>query len=140
MKELLLTFRGRITRKQIWTAVLAYVVIAVVTVVLFKAMTIVIPGSIDEDGAFSVDGLAALPYIALGLAYVVFSIWSGICVGIKRYHDRDKSGWWLLIQLVPIIGAIWYFVEVFCLSGTPGPNRFGPDPLGRSAMVPPPVV
>lgn len=131
MKELLLTYRGRITRRQIWTAVLAYIGIAVVTFVLFKVLTIVIPGSIDEDGDFAVEGVRALPFLALGLAYLIFSIWSGICVGIKRYHDHDKSGWWLLIQLVPVVGPIWYFVESFCLAGTPGPNRFGPDPLGR---------
>jgi len=136
MKELLLTYRGRITRGQIWTALLAHFGIAVVTVVLFKVLMIAIPGSVDEDGDFSVEGVRALPFLALGLAYLAFGIWSGICVGIKRYHDRDKSGWWLLIQLVPVIGSVWYFVESFCLSGTPGPNRFGPDPLGRETASP----
>ena len=43
-----------------------------------------------------------------------------ILVDIKRRHDRDKSGWWMPILFVPIIGAIWLF-----LAGTPGPNRFG---------------
>ncbi len=62
--------------------------------------------------------------IALALVY------PGINLGIKRFHDRDKSGWWVLIILVPIIGPIWYFIEAGCLRGTVGPNRFGPDPLG----------
>lgn len=134
MKELLLTYNGRINRSKIWLSILYYIGAAVVAFVLFKVLSMVIPGEIDEDGSFHVEGLKAIPYIVLGIAYVVFNIWSGICVGIKRYHDRDKSGWWLLIQLVPIVGPIWYFVEAFCLRGTVGPNRFGPDPITAPAQ------
>jgi uncharacterized membrane protein YhaH (DUF805 family) len=47
----------------------------------------------------------------------------------KRCHDRDRSGWFQLISLIPLIGSIWLLVEVGFLRGTPGPNRFGPDPL-----------
>ena len=88
---------------------------------------------------------------------------ASIAVGIKRLHDRDKSGWWLLLfYLVPsilssigvflmfygigaeetgstiggvVIGLagfailVWAFIEMGCLRGTVGPNRFGPDPL-----------
>jgi uncharacterized membrane protein YhaH (DUF805 family) len=50
-----------------------------------------------------------------------------IIVQLKRFHDRDKSGWWLLIGLIPIIGAIWLLIELGFLKGTPGPNRFGPQ-------------
>jgi uncharacterized membrane protein YhaH (DUF805 family) len=52
-----------------------------------------------------------------------------ICVAGRRLHDRDMSAWWLLIGLVPVIGflvLLWFYVT----PGTPGPNRFGPDPLG----------
>src|SRR5262245_20024080 len=49
-----------------------------------------------------------------------------VIVYIKRFHDRDKSGWWVLIGLIPIIGAIWLLVELGFLAGTPGPNGFGP--------------
>lgn len=51
-----------------------------------------------------------------------------ICVGGRRLHDRDMSAWWLLIGLVPVLGTIALLV-LFALPGTPGPNRFGPDPL-----------
>ena len=57
------------------------------------------------------------------LALAVFI--PSILVDIKRWHDRDKSGWWMLILLVPIIGAIWFLIELGFLAGTPGPNRFG---------------
>ena len=55
-----------------------------------------------------------------------------ICVAGRRLHDRDMSAWWLLIGLVPVIGflvLLWFYVT----PGTPGPNRFGPDPLGGGA-------
>lgn len=48
---------------------------------------------------------------------------------IKRWHDLDKSGWWVLINFIPIVGGLWCLVECGFLKGTVGPNRFGPDPL-----------
>ena len=53
----------------------------------------------------------------------------GIIVLIKRWHDLDKSGWWVLINLIPVIGGIWTLVECGFIKGTSGDNRFGPDPL-----------
>jgi uncharacterized membrane protein YhaH (DUF805 family) len=52
-----------------------------------------------------------------------------LCVYGKRWHDRDKSAWWILIGLIPFIGWIWVLVEVGFLKGTDGPNRFGEDPV-----------
>ena len=51
-----------------------------------------------------------------------------ICVAIRRMHDKDKSGWWLLIIFVPLLGAL-YILYLFVTRGTQGDNRFGPDPL-----------
>jgi len=53
--------------------------------------------------------------------------WPGIAISIKRWHDRDKPGWWLLILFVPVLG-IWNLIECGFLPGTRGTNRFGPDP------------
>lgn len=52
----------------------------------------------------------------------------GIAVGVRRLHDIDRTGWWLLLIFLPIIGAIILIIW-FCMRGTDGPNRFGPDPL-----------
>ena len=57
---------------------------------------------------------------------VALALIPSIIVYIKRFHDRDKSGWWVLIGLIPIIGGIWLLIELGFLKGTPGPNRFGP--------------
>jgi uncharacterized membrane protein YhaH (DUF805 family) len=63
----------------------------------------------------------------LGLMFFPLAI-IGIIVQIKRWHDRDKSGWWVLINLVPCIGGFWSLIECGFLPGTPGPNQYGPDP------------
>ena len=80
-------------------------------------------------------------------------IYSSFAVAVKRLHDRDKSGWWVLVfyvlpnvidsggrasggsGLLSLIGfaiGIWAFVELGCLRGTVGDNRFGPDPLATA--------
>jgi uncharacterized membrane protein YhaH (DUF805 family) len=52
-----------------------------------------------------------------------------IVVSIKRWHDRNKSGWWVLFAFVPVIGSIWVLVETGFLRGTTGANNFGVDPV-----------
>ncbi|MDB6117012.1 MAG: hypothetical protein JWO08_793 [Verrucomicrobiaceae bacterium] len=59
----------------------------------------------------------------------------GIIIQVKRWHDLDKSGWWVLFNFLPFIGGIITFINCGCLKGTKGPNRFGDDPL---ALPPPP--
>jgi uncharacterized membrane protein YhaH (DUF805 family) len=67
----------------------------------------------------------SLPLIILFLLL----LWPSICLYAKRWHDRDKSGWWSLIGLIPIIGGLWMLIELGFLRGTDGPNRFGPNPI-----------
>jgi len=110
-KEVYLSFQGRIPRKVFWLYFLAmYIPILVI---------MGIAASISQTLMW----IVAVPlYIGL--------IWAGLALQIKRWHDRDKSGWWVLIALIPFIGAIWAFVEAGCLRGTVGGNRFGGDPTG----------
>jgi uncharacterized membrane protein YhaH (DUF805 family) len=49
-----------------------------------------------------------------------------LAVGIRRLHDVGKSGWWLLISLIPLIGAIWILI-LLCTDSNPGENGFGPS-------------
>ena len=107
-KEFLLNWQGRINRAQYWAFVLIY---------LGGAIVLSIVESIIGTGGL------------LGGIYALAALYPSICVLIRRWHDRDKSGWWTLIGLIPIVGAIWILVECGCLPGTSGPNRFGPDPL-----------
>ena len=91
------------------------------------------PGTATEGG-FNANGAASIPYLVLMFGWIVAMVWSGVCLGVKRYHDRDKSGAWILIQFVPVIGVFWYFIEAGCLAGSPGPNRFGGNPLTDAAV------
>ena len=56
-------------------------------------------------------------------------LWPALAIYAKRWHDRDKSGWWTLITLVPLVGPIWATVECGFLPGTVGQNRFGQPPM-----------
>lgn len=73
------------------------------------------------------DAVAGLNGIAT-LIVGVIGLWPGIANGVKRCHDRDRSGWFLLVSLIPIVG-IWVLIEVWFLRGTMGENRFGSDPV-----------
>jgi uncharacterized membrane protein YhaH (DUF805 family) len=57
-----------------------------------------------------------------------------ITVGAKRFHDRNRTGWLLLLFVIPILG-IFVVIELGFLRGTRGPNRFGPDPLDRRLLA-----
>ena len=59
----------------------------------------------------------------------------GIAVSVRRLHDRDKSGWWLLIGFIPLIGGILLLVWMV-MEGDRGDNRFGPDPKAGEGGVP----
>ena len=90
-------------------------------------------------GVLALAGLAALGHALLGIARVrahsadiavnLLLLWPALAVSVKRWHDRDKSGWWVLLNLLPVVGWLWALVENGFLRGTRGPNRFGDDPL-----------
>lgn len=65
-----------------------------------------------------------VPYLAFYLAIVVF----GVILAVRRAHDIDLSGWFVLIELIPVVGLIFALYLAF-KKGTPGANRFGPNPL-----------
>ena len=56
-------------------------------------------------------------------------IYPAVALYAKRCHDRNKSAWWLLLLIVPVIGFIWFIIDLGILEGTKGDNSYGPDPL-----------
>lgn len=116
-------FTGRARRKEYWLFVLFHVIIVLVL------------NSIE--GA---TGLGALqrgwgPLVTL---YSLAVLIPGLAVSVRRLHDTDRSGWWLLVSLVPLLGVIVLLVFMV-RDGQPGPNRFGPSPkehaTGASAVA-----
>jgi uncharacterized membrane protein YhaH (DUF805 family) len=125
MTNLLFGFRGRITRAKFWLVALA---IFVVELILFAAL-----GGNAAMWANPQAALAAIGPVA-GIVFLIFGVvvtWISLAVAVKRYHDRDKSGWWVLIIFVPVIGGLWYLIECGFLRGSEGHNNYGHDPLDR---------
>ena len=54
-------------------------------------------------------------------------LWPALAISVKRWHDRDKSGWWVLVYLIPLIGLLWTLLANGLVRGSAGPNRFGAD-------------
>jgi uncharacterized membrane protein YhaH (DUF805 family) len=127
MQNLLFSFSGRVNRAKFWLVLIAadiafLVLFGILCAVTGMSMDVAPDGTPSMVGGGVVGGL-----IAFLLAVAV--IWIGLAMGVKRYHDRNKSGWWVLIALVPVIGGLWYLIEAGFLRGTAGANRYGPDPL-----------
>jgi uncharacterized membrane protein YhaH (DUF805 family) len=160
----LFRFDGRISRTQYWLATLAILCCMILVLVSLVKLAI----ALDIRGSFSIYlvGISAsirlvdgdqpptswFFQIVMAPITCVFA-WSYAAVSIKRLHDRNKSGWWIVpfiiapglyshfcnllgasdaapfIGLAMLIALIWGFVEMCLLGGTRGPNRFGPDPL-----------
>lgn len=134
----LFSFAGRMNRQRYWvTSVLIYFA--------FLAVGITVP-------------IVPLIGLVIAIPVAIVGLWIGLATGVRRLHDRNKAWWWLLLMYVPSIllsalgevasasspevgsafrflglpFSIWVFVELGCLRGTKGPNRFGDDPLAPS--------
>jgi len=123
MQKLLFSFEGRVNRAKFWLVVLG---IAVVQAVIYGAALGGAAASGDPEQAMNAVGpVMGLVLLAVSIVF----IWISLANAVKRFHDRNKSGWWILIVLVPVIGGLWYLIECGFLRGTAGPNTYGPDPL-----------
>lgn len=118
--KLLLSFDGRVGRATFWYYVLALIVLFVVLTFVFGIHMV----NINPDGTPAPMGAGGA---ILGLVFLV-TLWPTLAIYAKRWHDVDKSAWWILIGLVPAIGGIIALVFNGFIAGTPGPNRFGPPP------------
>jgi len=98
-------FDGRASRPEYWWFFLINAVISLILDVVFRGST----GQV------------------LGAIYTLAVLLPSIGVGIRRLHDTNRTGWWLLVSLVPLVGWIWIIV-LLALAGDDGPNRYGPPP------------
>ena len=123
MANLLFGFQGRANRAKWWLVALG---ILVVEVILFAA--IFGGAAMSGDPERMAAAMGPIASVVLFIFFVV-AFWISIAVAVKRYQDRNKSGWWVLIVFVPVIGGLWYLIECGFLRGTSGPNDYGPAPL-----------
>jgi uncharacterized membrane protein YhaH (DUF805 family) len=104
-------FSDRAARSEYWYWVLFVIIAEIVT-------------SIIDYGVIGYNVTTAL----FGLAAIL----PGLAVSIRRLHDTDRSGWWVFLACIPLIGAIILIIW-YCTAGTPGPNRFGPPRVAAFA-------
>ena len=109
-------FNGRATRSEYWFFVLFAFLVVVAASILDSMLNMVV-----FEPAMGGNMLATLAMLALLLPQ--------LSAAVRRLHDLGRSGWWYLIGLVPVVGGAVLLIW-FCLRGTEGDNRFGPDPLG----------
>ncbi|AAM72805.1 MAG TPA: DUF805 domain-containing protein [Chlorobaculum sp.] len=105
-------FNGRARRKEYWMFALFNIIFLIAAMI------------IDNIAGTTI---GVLPY---GLFYFVYALAvfiPGLAVGVRRLHDVGKSGWFYLIILIPIVGAIWLLV-LFCTDGVVGQNEYGINP------------
>lgn len=120
------TFEGRAARSEFWWFYLGFLLMAAFCGVIIYL-------GFDQE----TQQMGSLGYLGIGLFGIVFigCIIPWIAVTIRRFHDRDMSGWWVLgfflIGFIPVVGGIAGIVQlvILCLKGTTGENRFGQDPL-----------
>lgn len=111
------TFEGRARRKEYWF----FILFNVLAVVVLGIIDVVLGTSSKETGLGLLSGLYLLAVLLPALA-----------VTVRRLHDTDRSGWWILIEFIPLIGGLVLLVFTL-LDSTPGSNRFGPSPKGEVA-------
>ena len=107
-------FTGRATRKEYWMFVLFNVIISFVIGFIDKLLGLDFTLGLWQTGVLSI-------------IYSLFVLLPGTAVSVRRLHDIDKSGWNLLLSLIPLVGAIIVIVFM-CKPGTAGVNKYGETP------------
>ena len=108
-------FSGRARRKEYWMFALFNFIFALLAMVL------------DNVIGITFDNIPNIPYGYIYMLYFLALLIPGLAVAVRRLHDIGKSGWWLLISLIPIIGGIWLFV-LFVTDSEAESNKWGANP------------
>jgi uncharacterized membrane protein YhaH (DUF805 family) len=115
-------FSGRSRRKEYWMFALFYILLLGVLFLLS-----------DGLGGFG-EGAPSGPFFWLFMLVILLLIIPSLAVQVRRFHDQDKSGWFVLLNFIPYVGGLIVFVFM-CMDGTKGENRFGPDPKQTAVDV-----
>jgi uncharacterized membrane protein YhaH (DUF805 family) len=134
-------FEGRARRSEYWLFALLQLLLIVGFFVAFLTFAFAARGGqTGAEGAATNPGLniviGVLSLLAVGVSLGLFI--PSLAVSVRRLHDSDKSGWWLLLSFIPF-GSFVVFIFTL-LDGTPGTNRYGADPKGREGFGNGPAV
>lgn len=123
-------FTGRARRKEFWLFWLFLIGVEVA----FSILINIASGSMGEMDFMTMNGPGKAMFGLYGLVMLALLVPS-LAVSIRRLHDTNRTGWWVLIGLIPLLGAL-VLIVFNVLDGTPGPNKYGEDPKGRVAAAP----
>lgn len=121
-------FSGRASRQEFWMFVLFNLLFAMAWALVAGLLTGLFGGSFDQESRL------IFMYKLIAIYYAVTAV-PAMAVGVRRLHDTGRSGWWMLIGLVPLVGGIWLIV-LMCSDDNPGDNRYGSPPDGTTGNVP----
>jgi len=124
---LLWSWEGRIGRGRFWLGVLLVILMSIAFGIIGSLLGI----PIDTGRGLVAEEIGAAGALYLLAAFIAVA-YAQLAVYAKRFHDRGKSAWWVLIAFVPVIGFFWILIELGMLSGDPGPNAYGPPELGAA--------
>lgn len=116
-------FNGRSRRKEFWMFMLFLLIVYFVLAIVIGGLIGSAAMTGGETAAGLMGGISGLLMIVFALAVFIPSL----AVQVRRFHDQDKSGWFVLLGLIPFVGGLIVLVFMF-LEGTRGPNQYGPDP------------
>lgn len=121
-------FSGRASRQEFWMFVLFNLLFAMAWVFVAGLLTGLL------DSSFNHESRLLFMYKLMAIYYAVTAV-PAMAVGVRRLHDTGRSGWWMLVSLIPFVGGIWLIV-LMCLDGSAGDNRYGSRPDGTMGNVP----
>ncbi len=119
-------FSGRSRRREYWMFLLFYILVYIGLSVLFGTNEAVRTPTGFGYGSRLIGGAGIV-----GALFALFSFVPSLALSVRRLHDQDRSGWMLLLGLIPFFGGI-ILIVFMCLDGTRGPNSYGPDPKNPS--------
>lgn len=120
------SFNGRIRRIEYFLSGIVFSCL----VCFLGLFAFIIGEATGSSGGWIIELLAILSSVA--------SVWFSLAQGVKRLHDLNKSGWWILLCCVPVVGWIFGLYMLFA-DGTVGPNQYGEDPKNRMPYQPQPT-
>ncbi len=124
----LFSFQGRMRRRDFW---LCFLILIVASCVLNVIVSMALGPTVIVASADPAANFAAMSGAMRGAGLVALILcWPSLAIGVKRCHDRNQTGWWMLLLFIPIIGFFWWLINLGILDGTPGPNQYGPSPKG----------
>lgn len=130
-------FSGRARRKEYWLYMLFNWIVGFILGALYGVFLGfgLKPGSGTNRSGHFVLVMLGYYFFVLAYLYILATVVPSIAVSVRRLHDINLSGWWMLLSLIPLLGGLALLV-LFVRDGTPGENRFGPSPKGVTVTVP----